>query len=85
MYCSTHPCFGSTNPILPCHAQGHAVKRGMACARGEVLLFADADGATRVSDLDKLEAELAKVQKQTMVRGQASSLVMGGRGGHGEQ
>ena len=81
MYCSTHPCFGSTNPILPCHAQGHAVKRGMACARGEVLLFADADGATRVSDLDKLEAELAKVQKQTTVRGASEQFGHGGGGG----
>ena len=27
----------------------------------------DADGATRVSDLEKLEAELSKVQKQTAV------------------
>ena len=49
--------------------KGHAVKRGVACARGEAVLFMDADGATRVSDLEKLEAELVKVQRQTAVSG----------------
>ena len=34
----------------------------MLSARGELLLFADADGATRFSDLDKLEVELSKVK-----------------------
>ena len=47
--------------------KGHAVKRGVACTRGETILFMDADGATRVSDLEKLDAELLKVQKQTAV------------------
>lgn len=32
----------------------------MMVARGDLLLFLDADGATRVTDLDKLEAELEK-------------------------
>ncbi len=36
--------------------QGGAVKAGMMIARGRQLLMADADGATRVSDLAKLEA-----------------------------
>ena len=31
----------------------------MLVGRGELLLFMDADGATRVSDLEKLEAALA--------------------------
>jgi hypothetical protein len=39
--------------------QGHAVKRGMLIARGQRCLFMDADGATRFSDLQKLEAQLA--------------------------
>ena len=29
--------------------------------RGELLLFMDADGATRVSDIEKLEAALAAI------------------------
>ena len=41
--------------------QGYAVKAGMLVGRGELLLFMDADGATRVSDLEKLEAALASL------------------------
>ena len=33
----------------------------MLVGRGERLLFMDADGATRVSDLEKLEDALAKL------------------------
>jgi dolichyl-phosphate beta-glucosyltransferase len=32
----------------------------MLISRGEYCLFADADGATRFSDLEKLEAELGR-------------------------
>ncbi len=39
--------------------QGYAVKAGIFVGRGELLLFMDADGATRVSDAEKLEAALA--------------------------
>jgi hypothetical protein len=35
------------------------VKAGIFVGRGELLLFMDADGATRVSDAEKLEAALA--------------------------
>lgn len=38
--------------------KGGAIRLGMMSARGQWLLFADADGATRFSDLDKLEQEL---------------------------
>ena len=38
--------------------QGCAVKAGMLIGRGQHLLMADADGATRISDLAKLEAAL---------------------------
>lgn len=41
--------------------QGHAVKRGMLVARGEYCLMMDADGATKFSELQKLEAQLEKV------------------------
>lgn len=43
------------------------MKRGMQVARGELLLLMDADGATRVSDMEKLEAELARVAKPGQV------------------
>lgn len=33
----------------------------MLVGRGEQLLFMDADGATRVSDVEKLETALARV------------------------
>jgi len=40
--------------------QGHAVRVGMGIARGEFCLFMDADGATRFSDVEKLEQDLGK-------------------------
>lgn len=39
--------------------KGGAVKRGMLCARGRQLLMVDADGATEISDLDRLEQSLS--------------------------
>jgi len=43
--------------------KGGAVRMGMLRARGETLLFADADGATTFSDLVKLEKLLEEVSK----------------------
>jgi dolichyl-phosphate beta-glucosyltransferase len=43
--------------------KGGAVKRGMMVARGEYLLMVDADGATEMRDVEKLERSL----KQKMV------------------
>ncbi|BDA51359.1 Dolichyl-phosphate beta-glucosyltransferase [Coccomyxa sp. Obi] len=43
------------------YGKGYAVKAGMLVGRGERLLFMDADGATRVSDVEKLEAALATI------------------------
>ena len=40
--------------------QGAAVKAGMLITRGQSALFMDADGATKVSDVEKLEAELQR-------------------------
>ena len=34
--------------------------KGVLCARGRYILFADADGASRFSDVDKLELQLKK-------------------------
>lgn len=51
----------SSDDIITAAAQGYAVKAGMMVARGLLLLMMDADGATRVSDLGKLETELHKL------------------------
>ena len=51
-----------------CGSQGYAVKAGMMVGRGELLLFMDADGATRVSDVEKLEAALAAISESGSLR-----------------
>eukprot|EP00744_Colponema_vietnamica_P007900 GILI01011312.1.p1 GENE.GILI01011312.1~~GILI01011312.1.p1 ORF type:complete len:321 (+),score=87.49 GILI01011312.1:204-1166(+) len=43
--------------------KGAAVKAGMMYARGELLLMVDADGATKISDLERLEAEIRRIGK----------------------
>jgi len=42
--------------------KGGAVRRGMLVARGKYLLMADADGATKFSDLEKLESALKEIE-----------------------
>ncbi|EFN51845.1 hypothetical protein CHLNCDRAFT_27604 [Chlorella variabilis] len=44
--------------------KGYAVKSGMLCSRGQRLLMMDADGATKVSDLECLEAKLAEISSE---------------------
>lgn len=51
-----------------------AVKSGMLCARGQRLLMMDADGATKVSDLERLEAKLAEISSESV--GRAAGLCM---------
>lgn len=41
--------------------KGCAVKAGMQAARGQLLLFADADGATQFSDFQRLEGAIRKL------------------------
>ncbi|ORZ21722.1 nucleotide-diphospho-sugar transferase [Lobosporangium transversale] len=43
--------------------KGGAVIQGMQYTRGEYILMVDADGATRFSDLEKLEAKLKEVER----------------------
>jgi dolichyl-phosphate beta-glucosyltransferase len=51
--------------ILPANrGKGGAVAEGMLRARGEKILFADADGATKFSDIEKLEQELAGIVRR---------------------
>eukprot|EP00906_Rhabdomonas_costata_P015617 RCo022436 len=40
------------------HGKGYAVKQGAFCSSGRCILMADADGATRFSDLAHLEREM---------------------------
>jgi dolichyl-phosphate beta-glucosyltransferase len=40
------------------HGKGHAVRSGVVNARGKLVLFADADGATPLSELERLESAL---------------------------
>ncbi|KAI9555673.1 hypothetical protein GHT06_018188 [Daphnia sinensis] len=58
--------------------KGGAVRLGMLSARGEQLLFADADGATTFEDISKLQNNLKELVKgQTMDK--ALGLVCGSR------
>jgi glycosyltransferase involved in cell wall biosynthesis len=43
--------------------KGGAVRRGMLCARGKLLLMADADGASRFSDVAALERAFLKLPR----------------------
>jgi len=49
--------------------KGGAVQQGMLHARGELLLMVDADGATRFSDLGKLETALLALSSRPQARG----------------
>lgn len=42
-------------PLPTCVGKGGAVRHGMLAARGRLQLFADADGATAITELDRLE------------------------------
>jgi len=43
--------------------KGGAVQQGMLAARGQYLLMADADAATRISDLESLETRIKEIDK----------------------
>lgn len=75
--------------------KGHAVKAGIMCSRGKEVLFMDADGATGVSEIEKLETRLqrlvsggSKDSQQQMADGAYSPYSwerVGGRGSLVEQ
>ncbi|XP_021759664.1 LOW QUALITY PROTEIN: dolichyl-phosphate beta-glucosyltransferase-like, partial [Chenopodium quinoa] len=43
------------------YGKGEAIRKGMLHSRGELLLMLDADGATKVKDLEKLETQILTV------------------------
>ncbi|XP_008473528.1 dolichyl-phosphate beta-glucosyltransferase [Diaphorina citri] len=47
--------------LLKNRGKGGAVTLGTKCARGSIILFADADGATKFADLEKLEDKLKEL------------------------
>ncbi|KAK3422480.1 dolichyl-phosphate beta-glucosyltransferase [Eucalyptus grandis] len=55
------------------HGKGEAIRKGMLHARGELLLMLDADGATKVNDLEKLENQIHAVAKQDFHYGDSAS------------
>ncbi|XP_072967839.1 uncharacterized protein [Typha angustifolia] len=46
------------------HGKGEAIRKGMLHSRGELLLMLDADGATKVTDLEKLESQIQALAKK---------------------
>lgn len=68
--------------LLPNRGKGGAVREAAMCARGERLLMVDADGATEISDLAKLQRRMdAIVQPQTTPLG----IVVGSRAAEGDE
>ncbi|GAB1722676.1 MAG: glycosyltransferase [Nitrospira sp. CR1.1] len=56
---AAHTCPSVRLIQLTCNmGKGAAVRRGMQAARGTIQLFADADGATPIEELERLEAAL---------------------------
>ncbi|ONK76921.1 uncharacterized protein A4U43_C02F1270 [Asparagus officinalis] len=56
------------------HGKGEAIRKGMLHSRGELLLMLDADGATKVTDLEKLESQIhALAQKKEKLSSQATT------------
>ncbi|KAI9083371.1 hypothetical protein K1719_034585 [Acacia pycnantha] len=53
--------------------QGEAIRKGMLHSRGELLLMLDADGATKVTDLEKLENRIQAVAKQEFKSGDSAA------------
>lgn len=56
-------CQIKTNWCFPFCFCGSMVYQGMLHSRGELLLMLDADGATKVTDLEKLEAQVCLSHK----------------------
>ncbi|KAB5544271.1 hypothetical protein DKX38_012383 [Salix brachista] len=55
------------------HGKGEAIRKGMLHSRGELLLMLDADGATEVTDLEKLENQIHAVASKEFHVGESTS------------
>ncbi|XP_057979754.1 uncharacterized protein LOC131165746 [Malania oleifera] len=51
------------------HGKGEAIRKGILHSRGELLLMLDADGATKVNDLEKLEDQILAVARKELQLG----------------
>eukprot|EP01002_Notosolenus_urceolatus_P004831 NODE_2281_length_1159_cov_8.631532_g1891_i0.p1 GENE.NODE_2281_length_1159_cov_8.631532_g1891_i0~~NODE_2281_length_1159_cov_8.631532_g1891_i0.p1 ORF type:complete len:332 (+),score=57.34 NODE_2281_length_1159_cov_8.631532_g1891_i0:106-1101(+) len=65
----------------PNGGKGFAVKQGMLIARGEMILMADGDAATKISDLDRLESSLRQLSGagKTGALGDRQGIIVGSR------
>lgn len=55
------------------HGKGEAIRKGMLHSRGELLLMLDADGATKVADLEKLENQIHAVAREEFCLGESAA------------
>jgi len=62
--------------------KGYAVKSGALCSRGAKILTMDADGATRVSEVERLEAMLGSIAVPEGSSSSSSSSSSNGGGGN---
>lgn len=56
------------------HGKGGAIRKGVLRCRGRYILFVDADGATEITDFDKLERSIHQIEQTSDL-----GLVMGSR------
>ncbi|XP_057815905.2 uncharacterized protein LOC131029437 isoform X1 [Cryptomeria japonica] len=50
------------------YGKGAAIRKGMLHARGEILLMLDADGATKITDLGKLENQIKEYAEKEIIK-----------------
>ena len=61
------------------HGKGGAIKRGTFHSRGKYVLFADADGATDIKDLDKLLTKMQSIELDSPKLGGSVGMTIGSR------
>ncbi|XP_010554606.1 PREDICTED: dolichyl-phosphate beta-glucosyltransferase [Tarenaya hassleriana] len=60
-------------PLGKNQGKGEAIRKGMLHSRGELLLMLDADGATKITDLEKLENQIHAVARKENSVGDSAS------------